>query len=404
MRFSHTFDTDYTDDEESPSSPGPSTHDPARDMSSAALAATLEKTSNHAWKLRKASKCGQRCAYDRFMNLPPELQLMILTNLEFGDIERLRRTSHHFRNLITKPVVRQLFPDLRATLQNTCYSCLEHVNYRGHLIRAEQNDPRWPFGSKCFDCTAQHREFMIGQKYTLGDCSYAWICRWCGYPVTTSTAWNQPEFHRSCYKRYNAVLILFFLLGCFHWLCIIVGGALCWAFYRSSTTILAPTIVSISAATTCMAETTPSTNQEPQVNFIMAFWALVLLCVRGQYLRTYHWTAILESAILGLWVPAIYTILQRTMASPDPPSAKALATMTFIFLNMYFRLLNILGNIVLMCEYKMWRRRRPNVNPLSRSAHLLMTLLVLWTYPQSIEQEYPATWWFGRPRPQGGIA
>ncbi|KFA81730.1 hypothetical protein S40288_05992 [Stachybotrys chartarum IBT 40288] len=311
MRFSHTFDTD-----------------PARDLSS------LEKTSNHAWKLRKASKCGQRCAYDRFMNLPPELQLMILSNLEFGDIERLRRTSHQFRNLITKPVVRQLFPDLRATLQNTCYRCLEHVNYRGYLIRAEQNDPRWPFGSKCFDCTAQHREFMISQDYMLCNGFHVWICRWCGYPITTNIAWNQHEFHRICYKRYSTVLILFFLLSCLHWLCIIASGALCWAFYRSSTTVLAPTIVSISAATTCMAKTTPSTNQEPQVNFIMAFWALALLCVRGLRLRTYHWTAILESAILGLWVPAIYTILQRTMASPDPPSAKALTTMTFIFLTM----------------------------------------------------------------------
>ena len=181
---------------------------------------------------------------DRFFLLPPELQLQILSYLDFGDVERFRRTCRLLRSRISKPLLRSLFPNLPAALLATCYLCLRSDDSRQGLVRGELSDARYPLASRCFGCIAQRDGFMVGRRYQLGNDATAWVCRWCGYPVAADGAWNQPEFHKLCYRRYGLILMIYVGAGCAQWCVVVVGAALCWAFFQHNLLVVPPTIVS----------------------------------------------------------------------------------------------------------------------------------------------------------------
>lgn len=42
-----------------------------------------------------------------------------------------------------------------------------------------------------------------------------------------------------------------------------------------------------------------------------------------------------------------------------------------------------------MCEYKLWRQNKPRVAPARRLLNRLVAGFIFWTYPQSLEQEFP---------------
>lgn len=69
-------------------------------------------------------------------------------------------------------------------------------------------------------------------------------------------------------------------------------------------------------------------------------------------------------------------------------------TMVFVVLNMFFRLLNVLGNLILACEWRHFARNKPRSTPITKALSFVLAGLVYWTYPQSIEQEYPAQYHF----------
>lgn len=54
-----------------------------------------------------------------------------------------------------------------------------------------------------------------------------------------------------------------------------------------------------------------------------------------------------------------------------------------------FRLLNFIGNIVLLCEYDMTKHYAPQQSLKRRLLNMLMAGLIYWTYPQCVEQRYP---------------
>jgi hypothetical protein len=55
-----------------------------------------------------------------------------------------------------------------------------------------------------------------------------------------------------------------------------------------------------------------------------------------------------------------------------------------------FRLLNVIGNILLMFEYDLTKHHRPKIYVLRRVlVNPLLSGLIYWTYPQSAEQKYP---------------
>ncbi|KAJ4222243.1 hypothetical protein NW759_006665 [Fusarium solani] len=327
---------------------------------------TATEDQSHRWTVANTN--------NGLVKLPTELHMMIMEHLTFGQVESLRRTCRALRGRISKPVIREVFPGIKFELLSTCYRCLCYDPLRDTLIRADESDARYPLASECLDCVAARGGFMVGRRYTLGTWASVWVCRYCGYPVTSGAAWNEPEFHRVCYRRFHWMLFYFFLVGIAQGFVTIIGSALCWGFYNKEKMVLAPTIV----------------------NFFMASWVFCLTLLRNVELRTYHWTLILELGILGLWIPPLLTILGSAQNRPGRPSPADVATIFFVASNIMFRVVNVLGNAVLMSEYKLWRRHRPNQSLAQRALNKTAAILVFWTYPQSVEQKYPGKWWLTR--------
>jgi hypothetical protein len=55
----------------------------------------------------------------------------------------------------------------------------------------------------------------------------------------------------------------------------------------------------------------------------------------------------------------------------------------------FFRLINLVGNAVLLLRFDTTQRSRSGIPTWKRPFHYLATALVMWTYPQSLEQKYP---------------
>ncbi|KAJ0148752.1 hypothetical protein CTA2_644 [Colletotrichum tanaceti] len=324
---------------------------------------------------RRSRSLGPRTG-NSLMDLPPELHLMIIDYLEFGELENLRRTCRFYRNFLTKQTIRDLFGEqFRLALLAHCYICLKYDPTRGNLLWADYNHPRYPLASKCVDCAYQEDELAVGKKVALGNYASVWICRWCGYPVAGTSAPNQPEFHKGCYRHYNNVLLAYFVLGWIQLSLGIVAAALCWRYFRDETLVLVASIV----------------------NFVLLWWCLAFLVVRGERKRTYQFTGVLEAAILGLWCLPLYVLVKDIEEDVDGAlDRRATVTLVFIILNMTraFRLLNVLGNIILTLEWRHFARKKPRLTTAGRIGNMVLAFLVYWTYPQAVEQEYPPQYHF----------
>ncbi|KAL7794193.1 hypothetical protein V8C37DRAFT_71117 [Trichoderma ceciliae] len=251
-----------------------------------------------------------------FLQLPPELQLKILSYLDYGEIQRLRRTNRLFRRSINQTVVQSLFPRLLDDILCTCYICLTQKN-ANEIIRGDFAHPRFPLASRCFECAAKQSGFMVGKRYTMVNLESIWICRWCGYPVTEMTGWSQPEYHIICYQKYKGVLATHFGIGAMQWMIVIIGSALCWHYFKHEKMVVAPTAV----------------------NFVMSFWVCLLGLLRGPKMRTYHWSLLVELTILALWILPMHTIITKTIvkrqrSSLQVPSHITTMTLSLVALNM----------------------------------------------------------------------
>lgn len=184
-------------------------------------------------------------AFARLFSLPPELQFMILSFLDFGDIEQFRRSCHFVRSKISKPVIRALFPDLKSALLATCYVCLYHDATGGHIVAAQRCDARFPLASKCITCTARTNGFIVGHTCFLANGARASVCRWCGYPVESKTT-HCPPFHDRCRRMYDWASLLHSLAGSLQWIMVIVASALCWRYFKYDKRVWVPATVSAS--------------------------------------------------------------------------------------------------------------------------------------------------------------
>ena len=50
----------------------------------------------------------------------------------------------------------------------------------------------------------------------------------------------------------------------------------------------------------------------------------------------------------------------------------------------FFRLINVLGFVVILCGYNLTRRKRPRASWWRKLTYPLMFWLIHWTYPQSV--------------------
>lgn len=309
------------------------------------------------------------------MTLPHELQIIILSFLEFGDIERLRRTAKHWYNFATPRLVRSIHgPDtFRAILIQHCRVCLTYCPKDVTRIVTTRLDAGYPLSSRCIRCTVQSEDgtIRIGRKVTLGNFTDYWTCRWCGWPITTEPSRGHDQFHQNCYEKYAIVLLAFFCLGWVQFFIGIVAAALSWHYFPRNRTVLAPTIV----------------------GFLLTWVCIVLILLRGNKVRTYHLALLIELAIVGLWIPPIYQIgkdfATRDLELPTKPAA---AIMAFVGLNMLFRVFNIIGNVILISDYDRTRHYVPRIPIWRRFMNPFLTALIFWTYPQHAERKFPPDW------------
>ncbi|KAM3514562.1 hypothetical protein MY11210_001797 [Beauveria gryllotalpidicola] len=330
---------------------------------------------------RTTPKQTKRQLLDHFLALPPELQLKILSYLDFGDLERLRRSSRFFLSSLSPKLVRSLLkPHFRHHIRYTCRICLEQYWEGGEaLVSTDEHDPRFPLSSRCIDCVWEKKGFDVGIKYLMGNNAAVFVCRWCGRPVTRQPAWNQPEFHKKCFKRYTKVVFFYYVIGVGQWVVVYIASGLCWHYFRSR----AMWVVGIVVA-----------------GFIVTLWNFCLSALRGTTMRTYHFALLLETLIFASWLPPLLELFRinsrrvphRVMDSYEK------AMVVFIMLNLVCRGINIIGNAILLCEYKLWRHKKPHMSP-ARSVWIhTMEVFMFFVEPQCVEQEYPATWWFSRRR------
>ncbi|KAH6608192.1 hypothetical protein Trco_004505 [Trichoderma cornu-damae] len=330
-------------------------------------------------KQASESRCVPRqTLLSSLLQLPPELQFEILSYLDYGEIQRLRRTNRLFRHGINESVIKSLFPNLKDDMLCTCHICLTQKTSNA-VIPVDSTRPPHQLSSRCFECIARRSGFMVGHRYTLVNWESVWVCRWCGYPVTMASGWRQHEFHRRCYQKYKRVLVTHFGIGSVQWMIVIIGSALCWHYFKHEKMVVAPIAVS----------------------FVMSFAVCLLGALRGPKTRTYHWSLLMEFVILTLWTPPMYAIITKAIVrgksrSSHVPLHIAAVTLIVIALNMFSRLLNCLGHLILVCEWKIWQRSKPGTSLLQRALGRAMVTLIVWADPHSIEQDYPPTWWFKR--------
>ncbi|KAF5695860.1 hypothetical protein FDENT_166 [Fusarium denticulatum] len=144
----------------------------------------------------------------------------------------------------------------------------------------------------------------------------------------------------------------------------VVGPAsLCWKYYKKEKLVLGPTVV----------------------NFLMACWVFCL-----------------KMGIFGLWIPPLTSVVRTMGKGTEGVRTADIATIFFIACNMLFRFINVLGNTLLVSEYKLWRRHMPNQSRPARILNKVTAFLIFWTYPPSIEQKFPGKWWFSRQNTQAG--
>ncbi|KAM3430401.1 hypothetical protein NHJ13734_007762 [Beauveria thailandica] len=331
---------------------------------------------------RTAPKQTKRRLLDHFLALPPELQLKILSYLDFGDLERLRRSSRFFLANVSPKLVRSLLkPHFRHHIRYTCRICLEQYWEGGEaLVSTDEHDPRFPLSSRCIDCVWRQKGFVVGIRYFMANNDAVFVCRWCGRPVTRQPAWNQPEFHKKCFKRYTKVVFFYYLIGVGQWVVVFIASGLCWHFFRSRAMWVVGVVVA---------------------GFIVTLWNFCLNALRGTIMRTYHFALLLETLIFASWLPPLFELSRINSRRRVPHrvmDSYETAMVLFIMLNLTCRTINIIGNAILLCEYKLWRHKKPHMSP-ARSVWIhTMEVFMFFVEPQCVEQEYPAAWWFSRRR------
>lgn len=317
----------------------------------------------------------------RLLALPDELHLQIISLLGLGDLERLRRTCTSYHRLLSPEFVRDLFArrpgGLEGQFARVCQDCFANPDRADELILQPQTRPRSvrsshggrppPLTAKCLKCSVRDRDCKIGQGVVLANGRRAWTCRWCGWPVTGKSSWASEQFHRHCYDGYIRIFWKFMILGFVQLAIGVVATALSLHFFRDDPYVFIPAVINLVLLCVCM----------------------LFLMLRGNRVRTYIWTALVELTILGLWVVPLVYVSRHLGHDDDEDFAVSVAALVFYGLNILFRFLNTAGNVILIFEWDLTKRCAPDVPTGHRIINWIMTGLILWTYPPSVEQRYP---------------
>ncbi|KAL2760394.1 hypothetical protein ACRALDRAFT_1059788 [Sodiomyces alcalophilus JCM 7366] len=349
--------------------------------------------------------------YASLLYLPMELQFLICSNLSFGDLQTLRRTSRFYRQLINLDFVRICLGSIATDneLRFVCRTCMRYDESRRRLVwplsqraqpppsdgssssddEGEEDDeeggggrgrdgaslgycpdPSVPLAGHCADCAVRLGQLSPGE-YVLTDAGErkVRVCRWCGWPCSVDHAqeeyWPRSawELHPKCAETYQMVLIGHYILVCLRSGVAFVTYILLWRLFGQNTLVLVPSVLAI----------------------LLMGIILCIIWVRGREVRTYHIVGSLEFTILALGIPPMYVVMQKVN---DPG---VIAAEIMLVIHLIVRLINVLGNIILFLEYDVTKHHAPDVPYFRRLVNPLIAGLVFWTSPRALENL-----WIGR--------
>jgi hypothetical protein len=183
---------------------------------------------------------------DRFLSLPVELRLMILENLHFGDIDRLRRSCRSFRTAIDKSMIRAVFPNFSEVLSTTCRYCLG-TDQTARLIIKDDDHPLQPLGNLCWRCASKKKEYQVGKQYHMVEEIKGYFCRWCGFPTIREgrSRRTRTQYHSDCYRMRIRAMFCYMVAGLLQWAALFAASGMCWAHFDKYASITGSTIVSL---------------------------------------------------------------------------------------------------------------------------------------------------------------
>ncbi|KAK4223306.1 hypothetical protein QBC38DRAFT_459483 [Podospora fimiseda] len=331
---------------------------------------------------------GPRPRPQNIMQLPPELLLAIISHCPFADIIRLRQTCKFFRHMASPNNLRIMLgkEELRKLLHNHCKKCLIYDQFGRKLLLSPVGVGDRLLTNECHACVLREKKderIQVGRKVCLADNSTAWVCRWCGWPITGSRtgvgtgagrgangvpAYGHEQWHRACYGEYTSALVLFAFAGFFQFCFGVVGAALSWKYFRDWVAVFAPSVT----------------------GFLLLWLCLGFITFRGNRRETYHWTFLLELVILGLWIMPVCFIGKHFADHPDQKVSKSVqASLALFGLNILFRFINLIGNTILLFKPDVTRRCRPEVSKIKKAWYKVICFFIFWTYPASLEQKNP---------------
>lgn len=230
----------------------------------------------------------RRNQYASLLFLPMELQFLIYSHLNYGDLQRLRRTNRYFRQLVSIDFIRICLgsPATDAELRFVCRSCMRYdpVGRRlvwplaqraqpdpvtGRIVQEENMSddedappptypgPTLPFSALCADCAVRAGQLSPGEYVLMeGGERKVRVCRWCGYPCNSNAneEWgrdmedhwirNAWELHPRCALIYQMVLVGYYVLVCIRSGIALVAYILLWRMFPREMLVVVPSIVS----------------------------------------------------------------------------------------------------------------------------------------------------------------
>lgn len=297
----------------------------------------------------------RRNQYASLLYLPMELQFLIYSHLNYGDLRTLRTTNRYFRQLISLDFIRICLgsPATDAELRLVCRSCMRYdpVGTRlvwplahrtqpdpttGRITAADDGSdeednappppnypgPGLPFSALCSDCAVRARQLSPGEYVLMdGGERKVRVCRWCGWPCHGHEDWgrdmeehwprNAWELHPRCALSYQMVIIGYYILVCIRSGIALVAYILLWRIFADQQLVVIPSVVST------FAPEMRAVPDVPQMGFLLMGVILGIIYMRGREIRTYHVVGSLEFSVFALGIPPLYVVIKTVKSGYD---------------------------------------------------------------------------------------
>ncbi|KAI0475406.1 hypothetical protein GGR56DRAFT_512052 [Xylariaceae sp. FL0804] len=305
-----------------------------------------------AWRSRDGASHPQRHPHGQpapphpqpgLTSLPPELQLLVLSQLDLAELVQLRQTCRLFRLVITPELVRRQFTRdgrARPLLRGCCNACLCMPGLDRLIVDADLPPDAWR--SICFRCWRARlgREYHLNPwpVVTFASGAQGYICQFCNWPVAAPARSGGPGadaeskwLHASCKRRRHAVLATWMVMAFMQFGLGILGGVLAWTRYIHQPRVFIPATIDFGLS-------------------ILAVIAFVIrICTTTE--KTYARALATEMVVATIRLPPVTYTLRETVIKRLQVGLLPKFGFGVFLINLVFRLLDFMGHALLNCGY-----------------------------------------------------